>query len=184
MASLPRSVPLTRDDLDALPDDGHRYEILDGSLIVTPAPVPRHQMVVGELHYALKEATAGTGLVVFVAPFEVTLSLTTVLQPDVVVCHREAITRRGAEGPPVLVVEVLSPSTRYLDRGAKRLAYESAGVAHYWLADPADPSLVALCLEGGRYAEVASVGEDQTWHCTDPVTVSLSPTLLLGPLAG
>lgn len=81
MTLLPRSRPLTRADLDAIPDDGHRYELLDGVLLVTPAPSLEHQRVAREL-FLLLHAACPEGLEVLFAPFDVVLADDTVLQPE------------------------------------------------------------------------------------------------------
>src|SRR5438309_5684538 len=80
--ALPRGAPLTYDDLQAMPDDGHRYELVDGVLIVTPAPLARHQRAVVRL-IMLLGATVDEAHEVFTAPFDYKVSELTVLQPDV-----------------------------------------------------------------------------------------------------
>ncbi|MPZ60357.1 MAG: hypothetical protein GEU93_03480 [Propionibacteriales bacterium] len=82
VTTLPRSRPLTRADLDAMPDDGHRYELIDGALIVTPAPAHRHQRGVLELAVLLRAACPAE-MEVLIAPFDVALADDTVMQPDV-----------------------------------------------------------------------------------------------------
>ena len=105
---------LTYKDYEALPADGRRYEIHEGELHVTPAPSPQHQMIVLNiatlLHSHVKAKRIGE---VLIAPLDVILSDTTIVQPDIVYLDSVrcgAISRRGVEGPPTLVVEVLSPS--------------------------------------------------------------------------
>jgi Uma2 family endonuclease len=83
------------------------------------------------------------------------------------------------EGAPVLVVEVLSPSTRSIDLGTKRLAYEAAGVPAYWLVDPEVPSLTVLELDAGRYVERATVTGDDAFHADFPFAVTVIPARLL-----
>ena len=178
-SALPRSRPLTYDDLAAMPDDdGHRYEIIDGVLIVTPAPRASHQIAVGNLHLALR-AGCTREFVVFLAPFDVVLSTNTVMQPDLLVARRSDLTEANLPAAPVLAVEVLSPSTRRIDLGTKRLAFEAAGVASYWVIDPDEPSLTVFELEDAAYREVARVSGDQTWTATRPFAVSLIPAELV-----
>ncbi|MGH3444347.1 MAG: Uma2 family endonuclease, partial [Nocardioidaceae bacterium] len=100
---LPRSRPLTRGDLSALPDDGHRYELIDGTLIVSPASRPRHQDAVLELAVLLRQRCP-RHLKVFVAPLDVALGSDTLLQPDVLVARRSDLTERDLPAPPVLAV--------------------------------------------------------------------------------
>lgn len=176
--ALPWGAPLTEDDLATMPDDGHRYELLDGALLVTPAPNLRHQRCVASL-LVLLHAARHPDHTVLVAPFDVRLSRTTVLEPDVLVARKGDLSPARLEGPPLLAVEVLSPSTRRLDLGAKRLAYEAAAVPAYWLIDPDEPSLTVLELENGRYVEKALVAGDEPFHATFPFPVTVIPARLL-----
>ena len=170
--------PFTEDDLAAMPADGHRYELLDGTLLVTPAPSLNHQLCAGSLFVLLREARQ-PGQVVLLAPFDVRLSRITVLEPDVLVAWRADLTPARLEGTPLLTVEILSPSTRRIDVSAKRLAYEAAGVPAYWLVDPDIPSLTVLELEDGRYVERATVAGDEPFHATVPFPVTVEPAGLL-----
>lgn len=184
MAVLPWGRELTRADLDDLPDDGHRYELLDGSLLVTPAPRPAHQVAVGELFTLLRDATAGSEMLTMMAPLEIALSAVTVLQPDVLVVRRDDLDDRGAAGVPMLVVEVLSPSTRRFDLGSKKSAYESAGVPNYWVVDPDVPSLIAWRLHNGSYVDEAGVSGDEQFRSSEPVQITVVPADLVRPLRG
>ena len=171
--------PLTEDDLATMPDDGHRYELVDGVLIVTPAPGLNHQICVTALG-ALLATVSPPELRVLVAPFEVRLSRLTILQPDVLVAHKSDFGEDRLEHAPLLAIEVLSPSTRRIDLGTKRLAFEAAGVAAYWLVDPHTPSLIVLELdEQGRYLEKATATGDEAYHATIPFPVTVVPARLL-----
>ena len=178
VTTLPFGRPLTRADLEAMPDDGHRYELIDGSLIVSPAPRVRHQDVVGNLHLLLR-AACPPGLKVMLAPLAVALADDTEVQPDLLVAPRSQFTERELPGAPLLAVEVLSPSTRRVDLLLKRDRFESAGVASYWLVDPDEPSIVVLELRGGSYVEVARVSGAQSCEGTQPFPVRLVPAELL-----
>ncbi|WP_460712627.1 Uma2 family endonuclease [Nocardioides dilutus] len=125
MTVLPYSRPLTRDDLDSMPDDGHRYELLDGMLIVSPAPRHLHQRAVGRV-FRLVDDAAPDGLEALMAPFEVVLAIDTVFQPDLLLARREDFTDRDLPAVPVLAVEVLSPSSRLFDLNTKKARYEQA----------------------------------------------------------
>ena len=175
---LPWGAVLTEDDLATMPDDGHRYELLDGALLVTPAPNINHQRCVGAL-FALLRSARQAGHTVFVAPLDVRLSRVTVLEPDVLVARPADLTPARLEGPPLLAVEVLSPSTRRIDLGSKRMAYEAAGVPAYWLVDPEVPGLTVLELDVGRYVERATVAGDEAFHATFPFAVTVVPARLL-----
>lgn len=171
-------VPFTEDDLAERPGDGHRYELVDGVLIVTPAPIISHQTCVVSLVMLLRTARPA-GHRVLVAPTDVRLSPTTVIQPDVLVAREADLTPTRLEGAPLLAVEVLSPSTRLIDMGTKRLVYEAAGVAAYWLVDPEVPSLTVLHLEDGRYVEHAVVAGDEAYPASFPFPVTVVPDRLL-----
>lgn len=176
--TLPWGAPLTEDDLAAMPEDGHRYELVDGALIVTPSPNLGHQRCVVSLLVLLHGARHPEHEVL-VAPFDVRLSRTTVLVPDVLVARRTDLTPARLETAPLLVVEVRSPSTRLYDLGTKRLVYEAAGVPAYWLLDPDAPSLTVLHLDEGRYVEHAVVTGDEPYHAIFPFLVTVVPAHLV-----
>ena len=178
VTSLPQSRPLTRDDLALLPEDGHRYELVDGTLLVTPAPGVPHQDAVLALAVLLREHCPPE-LKVIVAPFAVALAPDTEVQPDVLVASRSALTERDLPGPPVLAVEVLSPSTRSIDLHLKRRVYEAAGCPSYWVVDPAVPSLTVWQLRHDQYVEVAHISGDERVTVTEPFEVTLRASALL-----
>ncbi len=128
---------MTVADLAALDTtaDPRRYELLDGTLVVTPAPDLHHQDVLRELLLQLY-ATIPGDLKLFVAPVDVVLDEHTVVQPDLIVVRAADATGPRLTGLPLLAVEILSPGTRSLDLGAKHERYERAGIAHYWVVDP------------------------------------------------
>lgn len=174
MAVLVASQVWTREDLEHLPDDGQRYEIIDGVLVVTPSPLSRHQFVLSGLYDAMRAACPDHLRVVF-APLDVVLGDDTVLEPDLLVARRDQFDRRGLPARPELAVEVLSPSTLVIDRGIKREAFERAGVPAYWLVDPDGPSLTAYELVDRRLVEVAQVGPGETCQASIPYAVVLTP---------
>lgn len=116
---------------------------------------------------------------VLVAPFDVRLSRFTVVEPDVLVARKSDLTDARLEGAPVLAVEVLSPGTRRIDLGTKRLTYEAAGVPAYWLVDPDGPSLTVLHLQEGRYVEQTVVSGDQPYEAEFPFPVTVVPARLI-----
>ncbi len=177
--TMPAGSPLSYEDLAELPDDGRRYELIDGSLIVTPAPGTTHQLVVGAIYRLLWPARRA-GTVVLTAPVDFVPQPTTSLQPDVVVVEEGEVGEARLTRPPLLVVEVLSPSSRRHDLGSKRLAYAAAGVPFYWLVDPEPPlSLTALRLAGDDYEPVATVQGEEEFVADEPFAVSLVPARLL-----
>ncbi len=175
---LPFGRPLVRDDLDAMPEDGHRYELLDGMLLVSPAPRHLHQRSVGNLHLLLR-AACPPELEVLLAPFDVVLADDTVLQPDVLVAPRAQFTARDLPGPPLLAVEVLSPSTRRVDLLLKRDRLQAAGVRSYWLVDPDEPAVTVLELVDGTYVERRHAAGDQPVEVLLPFPVRLVPADLV-----
>ena len=170
----PPNRPLTRDDLDRIPDDGHRYELIDGALIMTPAPAPEHQRAVAAL-YRLLFAAAPPELEVLFAPLDVVLSDDTVIQPDVLVAHRDHFTERDLPMAPLLAIEVLSPSTKGVDLKLKWAKLEAAGCAAYWVVDTDTPSLIVWEMQDGAYAQVAKVAGDEAAHLTVPFDETVVP---------
>ncbi len=132
---------LTYDDFLLFPDDGRRHEIIDGEHYVTPSPNLRHQRLVGRLFLSIGNYLAahpGAGQL-FLAPLDVVLSYHDVVEPDLlfVAGDQSAImTEKNIQGPPALVIEVISKSTRKKDAQTKRRLFERTGVREYWLVDP------------------------------------------------
>jgi len=178
MTTLPFGRPLTRADLESMPDDGHRYELIDGVLIVSPGPQLPHQDMVGNLHLLLR-AGCPPHLKVVLAPFAVALADDTEVQPDLIVAERTQFTRKELPGPPLLAVEVLSPSTRRIDLLLKRDRLQTAGVPSYWLVDPEEPAVTVLELNDGVYVEMAHVVGDEAAEVVAPFPVRLVPSELL-----
>jgi Uma2 family endonuclease len=177
---LPRSRPLTSDDLDAMPDDGHRYELIDGTLIVSPAPASRHQVVVAGLYRTLHRRCPEDQIVLF-APVDVALGDSTVMHPDLLVARRSDLTDRDLPVAPPPAVEVLSPSTRHIDLVLKRSRFEAAGCPAYWVVDPDEPSLRAWQLRDGTYEEVGRVVGATAFHTDRPYPVDVTPDALVEP---
>jgi Uma2 family endonuclease len=126
------------------------------------------------MSFALK-AAAGEEHFVVPAPFDYYVSEYTFFEPDIVVALDEEVDHARLERTPLLLVEVGSRSTRLVDLGTKRLAYEAAGVPEYWLADPDEPSLTILRLVDGRYVEVAKVTGDEPYEASYPFPVTIVP---------
>jgi Uma2 family endonuclease len=171
----------TREERDALPPDGSRHELIDGALVVTPSPHWRHQFVVAEL-LAVLRAACPEDLMALPAPLDLTLAVDTVVEPDLLVSRRSDFDagRYDLAVPPLLVVEVLSPSTQVIDRNLKRRRYEAAGVPSFWVVDPVGPRLTAWELLDGAYIEVADVGPGESWTARQPFPVEIRPEDLLG----
>jgi len=137
---MPIDIRLTYEDFCLLPNDGKRYEIIDGELFVTPAPLTRHQLVLANLLYYLTDFVKKHGLGrVYPAPYDVVFSQHDVVEPDIVyISNARAciVTEKNVQGAPDLVVEVLSESTSKIDRTTKLKLYGRYGVAEYWVIDP------------------------------------------------
>lgn len=174
--------PYTVEDLVGMPDDGRRYELIDGVLIVSPAPVPRHQKIVGKLFVSLDQACPDD-MHVFTAPLAVRPSRSTELQPDVLVTRDEDLTEKCLPVAPLLAVEVLSPSTAWNDLNGKKFAYERLGVRSYWVIDPQELTLTVFELDAdGRYELVAEVKGEDAFEATLPFPVRIVPAELPGTL--
>lgn len=181
MTVMPRTgEEWTVDDLDRLPDDGLQYELLDGLLLVTPAPVLAHQRAIGNLHLLLR-AACPPGYEVFLSPVDWRPDRSTSLQPDLLVARNEDVETKNLTAPLVLAVEVLSPSTRRKDLLLKRSKYEESGVRSYWVVDPAEPSLLALDLHEGGYVTSARVRGADRAALSAPFPVDVVPAELVRP---
>jgi Uma2 family endonuclease len=159
-------VRLTYADLCRMPDDGMRHELIDGEHYMTPSPTRRHQDValnlVARLFMFLREHRLGR---VYMAPLDVLLSDFDVVEPDVLYVSAERLERQQDEryvaDAPDLVVEVLSPSTKHVDRGAKHRLYERYGVAEYWVIDPVLETVQVFRLGSGRFELAADLIREQ-----------------------
>lgn len=151
--TLPRDATLrstdatwTAADWERLPDDGRRYEIIDGVLYMSTAPSLFHQWIVQQLHLALHGQLVLPGVAfVFLAPTGVFMPGCDPVQPDLVVVRREEreiLRERRVYGVPALLVEVLSPASIEQDLRVKRAAYARAGVPEYWVVRPAERDLL------------------------------------------
>ncbi|SNZ16853.1 Uma2 family endonuclease [Hydrogenobacter hydrogenophilus] len=139
MKTLLEKKRYTIEDYEKLPE-GSPYQLIEGELIMSPAPSPEHQEVSINLSYKLYDIVKKTkkGKVLY-APVDVYLDQENAYQPDIVVLlegSKAKITQRGIEGPPDIVVEILSPSTAYYDLLEKKEVYERSGVKEYWIVDP------------------------------------------------
>ncbi|MCC6523870.1 MAG: Uma2 family endonuclease [Polyangiaceae bacterium] len=152
---------LTARDLDDVPDDGNRYEVIDGELYVSPFPDEAHQRATKKLFAALHAHVKAHALGrVYPAGLKVVLDEPTGVGPDIVFVSNtrlDGLHADGFHGAPELVVEVVS-SKPQLDRRIKLQKYARSGIPHYWIVDPKLRSLVAYKLDGDRYRAVAEHG--------------------------
>ncbi len=155
----------TYDDLLALPDDGKRYEIIEGELYEMPAPSWAHATVIANLITMLVPLVATLGGRWRTAPIDVVFPGADPVQPDIVVLlpgGKAHPTQRGVEGAPDLLIEVLSPSNRTHDLLTKRALYGRAGVREYWLVDPEARTIEILSLDRDSLHLVSSVSGADT----------------------
>ncbi|HWG74742.1 MAG TPA: Uma2 family endonuclease [Acidimicrobiales bacterium] len=170
---------LDLEDLYATPDDGNRYEILDGALVMSPPPGSGHQIVAAELAALLREGARARGLLALFAPLAWRIGPGQVPEPDLMVVSPEAIGPRAIERPPLLVVEILSPSGRGRDLSEKRRIYAEGRAEWYWIVDPDEPSLTVLRLAGDVYDEEARVIGSEAYQTEQPFPVRVVPAELV-----
>ncbi len=167
--SIPMRIPegkiiLTYEDYAAIPNDGNRYEILEGELAVTPAPSTSHQIISTKLFKILSRYIddKNLGLLLY-APVDLILESSSVLQPDLLFITKDRqriVTDRAIEGAPDLVVEILSPSTNRNDRVTKAQIYARHKVPAYWIVDPDQEAVEIYLLDMDCYRlEITLQGE-------------------------
>ena len=158
---------------------GRQYEVVDGKLLVTGAQPPAHRAAVIALMIRLKNACPPDQLVaVGSLDFRPTRGLS--LRPDLLVCNRVDAGPQFITTPPLLAVEVLSPSTRTTDVVLKRRLYEQSGIQSYWLLDPTTQELTILELLDSTYTCQAVIQGEETHTPTHPFPVPLTPKDLCG----
>lgn len=131
---------LTYADYVRFPEDGLRHEIIDGKHYVTPSPSYRHQRISGKFFYFIEQylESHAAGQILY-APFDAVLGEFDIVVPDLLYVSKERmafLTLKNLQGPPNLVIEILSPSTSRRDRRLKLDLHERVGVEEYWLVDP------------------------------------------------
>jgi Uma2 family endonuclease len=178
-AELDHPGPWTEEEFLALPDEGQRHELLDGSLLVTPAPSSEHQQVARRLANAL-EAAAPDGWEV-VEAVNVRVGPSRILIPDVVVTSRQGDMLVYVAADVALVAEVVSPSTLAADRLLKPELYAAAGIGWYLrveLSGEASPEVIAYRLSGRSYQEFGRAQPGRTLLLPPPVELRIDPGAL------
>lgn len=159
--------PITYETYAALPDDGNRYELVDGVLeLMSPSATSQHQIASFEIQRKLADSCEADYMILS-APLDVILSPTEVRQPDLIMLHRSRLnllTKRGVEGAPDLVVEILSPCSLRRDKISKMTSYARYGIPEYWIVDPQNGALEQYLLNGQSY------GLHQIYIEDDPVS--------------
>jgi Uma2 family endonuclease len=179
-AALDHPGPWTEEEFLALPDEGQRHELLDGSLLVTPAPSSEHQQVARRLANAL-EAASPAGWEVIEA-VNVRVAPSRILIPDVVVTWRAGDTLVYDAADVAMVAEVVSPSTLATDRVLKPELYAAAGIG--WclrveLTAPSSPELIAYRLAGRQYVEHGRARPGRVLLIPGPIELEIDPGALL-----
>ena len=164
----------TVDDLETLPDDGLRYELLDGTLIVSPAPVPRHQRALLRLAILLTDSCPADHEV-FVAPLDWQPDRRTSLEPDLLIVRKDRIGEKNITQTPAIVIEVLSPGTARIDKMLKFSRYQEGGIEQYWIMDPRVPSIEVYQLADGAYQLLAQGSGTDAVPVAGPLTVTVVP---------
>lgn len=175
---------LTVEDYMATSDD-ERWELLDGELIMPPAPGTRHQRIQVNVGVRLAQFVEETGFgQVYFAPTDVVLSDTDVVQPDLLFIASERlniVTPANIQGAPDLVVEILSPATADRDRGYKSELYARHGVKEYWMLGTDPDTVTVLLLQGSGYKAVQTVGPGETLESPTLQGFSISADDIFAP---
>ena len=177
MNEHPHAMPalLTYDDYCQIPDDGNRYEVINGVLYMSPSPIVRHQRVLRRLSFLLGTWVENTkaGELLF-APMDVVLSENNIVQPDILYVSDERafiIKEKNIQGAPDLLIEILSEGNRRHDEVKKRKLYESFGVEEYWIVDPVLETVKVFRLENSEYIKAT----EWSLELDDSLTSSLLP---------
>ena len=177
MGDLAQTIPWTYEDYLAFPEDGKRYEIIEGDCYMSPAPRTKHQDIsfrlTSFLYRYLRKTRQGRA---FAAPTDVILSDINIVQPDLLVilaARTSIITDANIQGAPDLVIEILSETTRKTDEVVKKKLYERHGVLEYWIVDPELALVKIYRLTDGRYAKAEERAEERG----ETLTTALLPGL-------
>jgi Uma2 family endonuclease len=177
MVAMALANSLSLADLEAMPDNGRRYELIGGAIVATAMPGPAHQRVSRRL-LALLEAAIPAGHEVFHAPIDLDLPGDQRVQPDLVAVPSSSVGPKRLSLPALLVVEIVSAGSSTHDTVTKRAVYAAAGIPAYWIIDP-DGDITALRLQDdGTYQAYA---HGQTVSVDWPVAVELDIAALRQP---
>lgn len=175
----------TYEDYCQLPEDGNRYEVIEGKLYMSPSPRTLHQTLSKRLmvlFYELEQQGRGF---IFAAPTDLLMPGCTPVVPDLIYLdrsQRELIKEKYVEGAPTLLIEILSPGTAGRDRTLKLNRYARSGVPHYWIVDPAEQTLELYRLEGDAYRVEAALGPGDTFRPQAFPGIELKLDELFAPL--
>ena len=154
----------TFEEYQKLKDDGFQYEIIEGVMHMTPAPFRRHQMIVGELYRRIANFLLNKPIgIVSLAPRDVKLSEKLTYQPDILFISKQRlhiIGEKNVQGPPDLVIEILSESTANRDLVQKKRLYAKFGVKEYWIVIPGEEIVEIYTLKDALYVLGKSLGKE------------------------
>ncbi len=149
----------TYKDYEKLPE-GSPYQLIGGDLVMTPSPIPYHQILIGKIFLKLSKYVEDKKVgMVLLAPLDVYFSETDTYQPDIMFISRERLNIVGEkkiEGPPDLIIEILSPQTAYYDLRTKKDTYEKSGVKEYWIVDPIQKIIEIFGNKKGKFESVST----------------------------
>ena len=180
-AAKTRSVKFTYEDYLLFPEDGRRHEIMEGEHFVTPSPSTKHQRISLRLSTSLETFLRHNGLgQLFAAPFDVVLSDLDVVQPDLLFVSKaraSIVTEKNVQGPPDLVVEIVSETTRKTDEIVKRKIYERHGVPEYWIVDPELETVKVYRMTDQGYVRAAELSRESGEGLSTPLLPGLTVPL-------
>lgn len=180
MATHPSAGLFTRADLDDFPDDGCRYELIDGELFVSPLARRDHQLVVGRIARRIDEWADEHGGLVYPG-VNVELASDTHLEPDVAWSASEDSSGMGFDVAPEFVVEVVSPTTKKFDRAEKLVRYALRGASEIWIADRDEQTIEVFAVTDGKASDPVSHGAGDTFTSPlfDDLVLDVSDLLCL-----
>lgn len=162
--AVSEALKFTYSDYRLLPDNGKRYEILEGELLMSPSPNTKHQIVLLNLAAILKSFVERNNLgQIFIAPYDIVLSKYDVVQPDIIFVlnkNEQIIKSTHIEGVPDLVIEIISPGSAQRDRIIKRKIYALHGVKEYWMVHPEKEQIQVLRLEKGDFRKITDLTKE------------------------
>jgi len=167
---------MSADEYLQLPNDEFKYELVDGVVVLSPSPEPKHQQVLGEIHFQLKAFLRTHPIGSCYIETDIRLDARLVYRPELVFLRKERVREnwKRIQVAPDLVLEVISPESRRYDSETKKGDYERFGVKEYWLIDPYQQTMVFYRLESGRFVEIAPQGDKLAGQAVPGFTLDLA----------
>ena len=161
-ATIDKTKEWNVDDYLLLEESNLPCELINGELFMSPAPNPNHQRISRRLFKLLDGAIKNSGEV-FYSPIDLFIDSKNVFQPDLVYISKKSkvyVTERGIEGPPEIIVEIISPANGYSDRNRKKKTYLAFGVKEYWIVDPANKTIEIYTPKTGLDSPLLCLAEE------------------------